>query len=66
MVKCTFCSKEIHIGTGFVIFKKSGQALNYCSRKCMRNLEMGRNPRNYKWSSPAIATTQKQKQPATV
>ena len=51
MVKCSFCSKDIRIGTGFMLFKKTGQALNYCSRKCMRNQSMGRNPRNFKWAA---------------
>ena len=50
MVKCVFCGKDIAMGKGFVLFKKTGQAFNYCSRKCQRNHAMGRNPKNYKWA----------------
>ena len=55
MAKCVFCSKEITLGSGFVVFKKSGQASNYCSRKCLRNNTMKRNPRNFKWAAAGKA-----------
>ncbi|MEM4255615.1 MAG: hypothetical protein QXR53_04810 [Candidatus Norongarragalinales archaeon] len=51
MAKCVFCGKDIALGTGFVFVKKTGQSLNFCSRKCQRNLLMGRNPKNYRWAS---------------
>lgn len=53
MVKCSFCAKEIPMGTGFVVFKKTGVGLNFCSRKCQKNHSMGRNPKNYKWATKA-------------
>ncbi|MEM5835056.1 MAG: 50S ribosomal protein L24 [Candidatus Aenigmatarchaeota archaeon] len=51
MPKCSFCSKEIEIGKGKVLIKNSGKQFWFCSRKCERSYEMGRDPRNFKWAS---------------
>ncbi|MFH1056590.1 MAG: 50S ribosomal protein L24 [Candidatus Micrarchaeota archaeon] len=53
MAKCSFCGKQIAMGTGFSLFKKTGETLNYCSRKCRRNQALKRNPRKFKWASGA-------------
>ena len=51
MAECVFCGKKIVEGSGFTVFKKDGTAQRYCSRKCLRNAELKRNPRDYKWTS---------------
>jgi len=48
--KCSFCGEEIPPGTGFMFVKNDGTVLYFCSRKCCRNWEMGRNPKKLKWT----------------
>ena len=50
MADCVFCGKQIPEGSGFTLFKKDGSAQRYCSRKCRRNSELKRNPRDFKWT----------------
>ncbi|MFH0973194.1 MAG: 50S ribosomal protein L24e [Candidatus Micrarchaeota archaeon] len=50
MADCVFCGKQIPEGSGFTLFKKAGSAQRYCSRKCLRNAELKRNPRDFKWT----------------
>jgi len=50
-MKCTFCGKEITIGTGKVLIKKDGTMINFCSNKCEKNmLKLKRKSRNTKWT----------------
>ncbi|MEA3378272.1 MAG: 50S ribosomal protein L24e [Nanoarchaeota archaeon] len=52
MVKCSFCKKEIEKGTGIIFVYANGKVLNFCSRKCEKNmLKLGRKARNVKWAS---------------
>ncbi|MEM4959882.1 MAG: 50S ribosomal protein L24e [Nanopusillaceae archaeon] len=46
---CSFCGKKIEPGTGLTYALNDGKVLNFCSRKCYRNWEMGRNPKKLKW-----------------
>jgi large subunit ribosomal protein L24e len=48
---CDFCKHEIEPGTGKKIVKKNGSILNFCSRKCEKNmLDLKRKPRTTKWT----------------
>lgn len=47
---CSFCGYEIEPGTGFMYVTEDGKKLYFCSRKCFRNWEMGRDPRELKWT----------------
>jgi len=47
--QCIFCSKDIEIGTGFRIIGDLGNIKSFCSRKCRRNLELKRVPKNVNW-----------------
>ncbi|RLI80513.1 50S ribosomal protein L24e [Archaeoglobales archaeon] len=48
---CSFCGKEIEIGTGKMFVKRDGKIFYFCSRKCEKNmLELKRNPRKLKWT----------------
>jgi len=52
MVKCTFCGTDISIGTGIIFVKKDSKVLNFCSRKCEKNmLKLGRKARTTKWTA---------------
>ena len=47
---CSFCGYEIPPGTGIMYALNDGRVLFFCSRKCLRNWEMGRDPRKLPWT----------------
>jgi len=49
MPRCSFCSKDIPIGTGKVFIKSVGKQFWFCSKKCERSFLMGRDPKKLKW-----------------
>jgi len=49
--KCTFCGKEISLGSGTMHVKNDGSIFWFCSSKCRKNtLDLKRDYRKYKWS----------------
>jgi len=50
-MKCSFCGKDIKLGSGKLFVKTDGTATYWCSSKCEKNYLMGRNPKRIKWSS---------------
>lgn len=49
-MKCSFCGKQIEKGTGTVFVGKDGKTLNFCSKKCEKNLlKLKRKPRKTRW-----------------
>ena len=48
-MKCTFCGKEIGVGTGKMFVKLDGTTYFFCNSKCESNHEI-RNPRHVKWT----------------
>ena len=38
MAKCSFCNSNIERGTGFIYVLNEGKVLDFCSRKCEKNL----------------------------
>jgi large subunit ribosomal protein L24e len=51
-MKCSFCGEEVERGIGILFVKRDGTTLNFCSRKCEKNLlKLGRNPRKLKWTA---------------
>ncbi len=50
--KCSFCSKDMAVGSGMMYIKNDGTILRFCSSKCRKNmLKLKRVPRHLKWSS---------------
>ncbi|MBU2589463.1 MAG: 50S ribosomal protein L24e [Nanoarchaeota archaeon] len=50
MPKCSFCNEDIEKGTGKLYVKKDAKQLNFCSKKCEKNmLKLKRVPRKMKW-----------------
>jgi len=49
-MKCSFCDKNIKEGTGKMFVKNDGTIYYFCSRKCEKNMNMGRNPKKMKWA----------------
>lgn len=51
MARCSFCKTDIERGTGKIFVTKEGKVLNFCSRKCEKNmLKLKRLPRKLKWT----------------
>ncbi|MBN2420977.1 50S ribosomal protein L24e [Candidatus Woesearchaeota archaeon] len=51
MTKCSFCGSEIEKGTGKTLFMKDGKTINFCSRKCEKNLlKLKRVARETPWT----------------
>ena len=54
MAKCNFCGIDIPQGTGMTFVRRTGKILNFCSRKCEKNmLKLGRVPRKIAWTEEA-------------
>ncbi|MDO8516729.1 MAG: 50S ribosomal protein L24e [Nanoarchaeota archaeon] len=49
MPKCTFCKRSYEWPRGISIVQKEGTVKFYCSSKCRKNDEMGRNSKKVKW-----------------
>jgi len=50
MYKCSFCSKNIELGTGKMFVKNDSRVFYFCSSKCEKNmLKLDREPRKVKW-----------------
>ncbi len=51
MARCDFCNKVIERGTGKKYVYKDGKVIDFCSRKCEKNLViLRRTARNWKWT----------------
>jgi large subunit ribosomal protein L24e len=48
-LKCSFCGREIFPGRGIMFVKNDGTIYYFCSSKCRKNFNLGRNPRKLKW-----------------
>jgi len=47
---CSFCNNDIPQGTGKIYIKNDGKVLNFCSRRCEKNLlKLRRNPKTTRW-----------------
>jgi large subunit ribosomal protein L24e len=49
MTKCSFCKQELPAGGGILFSKRDGSTFHFCSSKCEKNFNLGRNPRKIKW-----------------
>ncbi len=51
MPKCEFCGLSISKGTGKMFIFSSGKVINFCSRKCEKNLlKLKRKPLKTPWT----------------
>lgn len=48
-MKCAFCKKDFEMPYGMIIVQKDGTPKPFCSSKCRKNSEMGRDNRKVKW-----------------
>ena len=49
MPKCSFCKQEYEFPCGVTSIQKDGNPRYYCSGKCRKNSEMGRDNKKVKW-----------------
>lgn len=49
MPVCFFCKNDYKFPRGITVVQKSGAVKHYCSSKCRKNDEMGRNNKKVKW-----------------
>ncbi|MBS3123002.1 ribosomal protein L24e family protein [Candidatus Woesearchaeota archaeon] len=51
MPKCDFCGNSVEKGTGMMFVYVSGKIVNFCSRKCEKNMfKLGRKPLEIRWT----------------
>lgn len=50
MAKCSFCGEKLVVGKGKMFVSNANKIYYFCSRKCEKNWEMGRNPKKLKWT----------------
>ena len=49
-MNCSFCESTMKPGIGITFVRKTGKTLNFCKRKCEKNMiDLGRKPRKVKW-----------------
>lgn len=49
MPTCSFCKQNYEFPKGTTVVQKDGNPRHYCSSKCKKNSEMGRDNRKVKW-----------------
>ncbi len=49
MPRCSFCKDMYEFPKGTTVVQKDGTTRFYCSSKCRKSMEMGRDNRKVKW-----------------
>ena len=49
MPTCSFCKQNYEFPKGVTVVQKDGSVRYFCSSKCRKNSEMGRDNRKVKW-----------------
>ncbi|MBS3081132.1 50S ribosomal protein L24e [Candidatus Pacearchaeota archaeon] len=49
MPTCSFCKKSYSLHKGVIIFTLDGKAIHYCSSKCRKNANLGRDSKKVLW-----------------
>ena len=47
---CDYCGADIEPGTGTMFVHVNGSITHYCSAKCEKNADLGREPRDLEWT----------------
>jgi large subunit ribosomal protein L24e len=51
--ECDYCGADIEPGTGVMFVENDGGVTHFCSSKCERNADLGREPRDLEWTGNA-------------
>ncbi|WP_323676561.1 50S ribosomal protein L24e [Halorubellus sp. PRR65] len=54
---CDYCGDDIEPGTGTMFVRKDGTTIHYCSAKCEKNADLGREPRDLEWTDEGRANS---------
>ena len=54
MTRCSYCGKEYSSHKGLTLILNSGHLVHFCSSKCRKNNELGRDSKKRKWSKHKI------------
>ena len=47
---CDYCGADVEPGTGTMFVAVDGTVTHYCSAKCEKNADLGREPRDLEWT----------------
>ena len=47
---CDYCGADIEPGTGTMFVHNDGSTVHFCSAKCDKNSDLGREPRDVEWT----------------
>tara|TARA_Y100000034_G_scaffold136454_1_gene213007 strand:+ start:1745 stop:2089 length:345 start_codon:yes stop_codon:yes gene_type:complete len=62
MPTCSFCKKHYKEPRGLTVFTFDGRSIHFCSSKCRRNLDLGRDPKKVNWIKREKKMTKAQKE----
>jgi len=48
---CDYCGDDIEPGTGTMLVRTNGSTVYYCSAKCEKNADLGREARDLEWTA---------------
>ncbi len=66
MAVCSFCKDNYEFPRGTTVVQKEGSVRYYCSSKCRKNSEMGRQNKKVKWIRKSdVVKTEKAKKDAS-
>ncbi|PSQ47758.1 50S ribosomal protein L24e [Halobacteriales archaeon SW_6_65_15] len=52
---CDFCGSDIEPGTGTMFVRTDGSTVHFCSAKCEKNADLGREARDLEWTEDGSA-----------
>lgn len=55
--QCDFCGDDIEPGTGTMFVRTDGSVIHFCSSKCEKNADLGREARDLAWTEEGGAGT---------
>ncbi len=55
--ECDFCGDDIEPGTGTMFVAVNGEVTHFCSAKCEKNADLGREPRDHEWTAAGQRVT---------
>lgn len=61
MPKCTFCSRQYEVPRGVTVVSPEGHISYYCSSKCRKNKELGRDKKFVNWIRKKKETEKEEK-----
>jgi large subunit ribosomal protein L24e len=53
--QCDFCGADIEPGTGTMFVRVDGSVMHFCSSKCEKNADLGREARDLEWTAEGRA-----------